>query len=487
MEAERIRVLHEAEPRDGADYVLCLLQQANRSRCNPALELAVEEANRLGLPVVACFGLLDGSNGFPEANARHYAFLLEGLADAAAGLAKRGIAFVARKGSPAEVAIDLSKRAALLVLDRGYLAIQKQWYAEILKSAKLRVVQVEGDVVVPVEVASDKHEHAARTLRPKIGRRMADFLHDISPVKVKHSAAGLSLKGMDMSDPAAVLAGMTLDRDVSPVRRFRGGETEARRLLKAYLAGPFRNYGAERGKPEAGAASHMSPYLHFGQISPVEIVLAVQAAKGGKDEDRTAFIEEVVVRRELAMNHVHYTEGYDRYDKAVPAWARGALQEHAKDKRPHRYSDEELCEGKTHDHYWNVSMAEMRETGYMHNHLRMYWGKKILEWSDTPEQGFERTLRINNRYFLDGRDANSFTNVAWVYGLHDRPWARRPVFGTVRYQSENSLRKIDAKAYEASVEKLCAAERDGESDPAAEARTKSMKARSGAGTRRRPG
>jgi deoxyribodipyrimidine photo-lyase len=256
---------------------------------------------------------------------------------------------------------------------------------------------------------------------------------------------------------------MTLQRDVGPVRRFRGGETEARRRLKAYLAGPFRNYGAERGKPEAGAASHMSPYLHFGQISPVEIVRAVQAADGD-DDDRSAFVEEVVVRRELAMNHVHYTEGYDRYDKAIPTWAREALQAHAGDQRPHLYSDAELCEGRTHDHYWNVAMAEMRETGYMHNHLRMYWGKKILEWSATPQDGFERTLRINNRYFLDGRDANSFTNVGWVYGLHDRPWARRPVFGTVRYQSENSLRKIDAKAYEAAVNKLCRAEKTATAD-----------------------
>ena len=459
IQADRVRVLKDAEVRSDGRYVLHLMQQAHRSRFNPALELAVDEANRLGLPVVSCFGLLDGSNGFPEANSRHYAFLLDGLADVARGLVKRGIAFVALKGSPAEVAIDLSKQAALLVIDRGYLTIQKRWYAEIAKAAGLRVVQVEGDVVVPVEVASDKHEHAARTLRPKIARRMDEFLQPLAEAKVKQRAEGLELKGLDLSDPAAVLAGMSLDRSVGPVRRFRGGETEARRRLDAYLAGPFHNYGADRGKPEAGAASHMSPYLHYGHISPAEIALAVRAAKGGSADDRSAFIEEVVVRRELAMNHVHYNDGYDRYEAAVPDWARKVLAEHGKDKREHRYSDEELMEGRTHDHYWNVSMAEMRETGYMHNHLRMYWGKKILEWSATPEEGFDRTLRINNRFFLDGRDANSFTNVAWVYGLHDRPWARRPIFGTVRYQSENSLRKIDAKAYEATVQQLCEAER----------------------------
>ena len=193
----------------------------------------------------------------------------------------------------------------------------------------------------------------------------------------------------------------------------------------------------------------------------MEIAIAVQAAKGG-DDDRTAYLEEIVVRRELAMNHVEHTEGYDRYERALPDWARQTLGEHAGDERPHLYTEEQLAAGETHDRHWNAAQAEMRETGYMHNHMRMYWGKKILEWSPSPEEGFARTLRLNNRYFLDGRDANSFTNVAWVYGLHDRPWARHAVFGTVRYQSENSLRKFDAKGYLADVERLCAAERNGE-------------------------
>ncbi|MCJ2017647.1 deoxyribodipyrimidine photo-lyase [Methylobacterium sp. E-065] len=459
IQSERIRVLNDVEPREDGAYVLYLLQQANRASFNPALELAIEEANRLGLPVVACFGLLDGASGFPEANARHYAFLLQGLADAKAGLEKRGIGFVMRKASPAKVAIDLAKDAALLVLDRGYLAIQKGWYAEITEAVKTRIVQVEGDVVVPVETASNKHEYAARTLRPKLNRLWDPFIEELKPRKPKHAAETLKLKSaIDVSDPEAVLAGMTLDRVVGPVKRFIGGETQARKRLKAFVADGFAGYGAGRNMPEAAAASHMSPYLHFGQISPVEIALAVREAKIGDDDDRGAYLEELIVRRELAMNHVFYTEGYDSYEKAVPDWARKTLAEHAKDERPHAYSEAELAAGETHDLYWNAAMREMRETGYMHNQLRMYWGKKILDWSPSPEEGFARTLRLNNRYFLDGRDANSFTNVAWVYGLHDRPWARRKVFGTVRYQSENSLKKFDAKGYVKAVEKLCAAE-----------------------------
>ncbi|WP_185985453.1 deoxyribodipyrimidine photo-lyase [Aureimonas mangrovi] len=460
IEAQRIRLLNDAEPNEKGRYVLYLMQQANRARFNPALELAVEEGNRLGLPVVACFGLLDGSNGFPEAKARHYAFLLQGLSDAATGLEKRGIGFVMRKCSPAEIAIDLAQDAAILVLDRGYLSIQKRWYGEISKGVKTRIVQVEGDVVVPLDVASDKHEYAARTLRPKIRRHLDEFLNGLGEREVKHPARALKLKSeIDISDPDKVLDGMTLDRSVPPVSRFTGGESEARRRLKRYLAGPFAHYGEERGKPEAGAASHMSPYLHFGQISPVEIALAVRRAGEASAEDKDAYIEELVVRRELAMNHVHHTEHYDRFASAVPDWAQKTLAEHKADKREHRYSEKQLADGDTHDHYWNVAMAEMRETGYMHNHLRMYWAKKILEWSPSAEEGFKRTLALNNRYFLDGRDANSFTNVAWVYGLHDRPWQRRPIFGTVRYQSENSLRKIDAEAYERDVDKLVKAER----------------------------
>jgi deoxyribodipyrimidine photo-lyase len=459
IQSERIQVLNDVEPRGSGTYVLYLLQQANRAQFNPALEYAIEEANRLDLPAVACFGLLDGASGFPEANARHYAFLLQGLADAKAGLEKRGIGFVMRKASPAKVAIDLAKDAALLVLDRGYLAIQKGWYREIAAKVKTRIVQVEGDVVVPVEVASKKHEFAARTLRPKLNRLWDPFIEELKPRKPKRTAGSLKLKSaIDVSDPEAVLAGMTLDRAVGPVKRFVGGETQARKRLKAFLKDGFSGYGAGRNKPEAAAASHMSPYLHFGQISPVEIALAVREAKAGDDDDRSAYLEELIVRRELAMNHVFYTEGYDAYDKAVPDWARKTLAEHAKDARPHAYSEAQLAAGETHDHYWNAAMREMRETGYMHNQLRMYWGKKILEWSPSPEEGFARTLRLNNRYFLDGRDPNSFTNVAWVYGLHDRPWQNRPVFGTVRYQSENSLKKFDAKSYVRSVETLCAAE-----------------------------
>ena len=273
-----------------------------------------------------------------------------------------------------------------------------------------------------------------------------------------HPAGALDAPShIDLSDVPAALRSMAIDHSVGPVRRFIGGESQARARLEKYLGAPFARYANDRGLPEAGAASHMSPYLHFGHISPVEIALAVRASPSGGPEDRAAYLEELIVRRELAMNHIHFEPRSDSYE-AMPDWARKTLEEQAGDPRAHLYSREELEAGATHDRHWNASMKEMRETGYMHNHMRMYWGKKILEWSASPAEGFDTTLRINNKFFLDGRDANSFTNVGWIYGLHDRPWFRRPVFGMVRYLGANTLRKFDSEGYVRAVDDLAARE-----------------------------
>jgi len=195
----------------------------------------------------------------------------------------------------------------------------------------------------------------------------------------------------------------------------------------------------------------MSPYLHFGQISPVRLAMAVRDAKSGQESDRDGYLEELIVRRELAVNFVYYTQDYDRYT-CLPEWARKTLAEHAGDPREHKYSQDVLESAQTHDPYWNAAMREMKQTGFMHNYMRMYWGKKILEWSETPENAFATTLAINNKYFLDGRDPNSYAGVAWVFGKHDRAWFERPIFGKVRYMAASGLeRKCDIKAY---VEKV---------------------------------
>src|SRR5215210_7615042 len=369
----RIRVLNEAEPRTDARYVLYWMQQSQRARFNPALEFAIEEANARALPVLVCFGLTDG---YPEANARHYAFMLEGLAEVSRVLTQRGIAFALRHGPPDEVALGFAQDAALAVGDRGYLKPQKAWRTSVARQATCRLVQVEGDVVVPVETTSPKHEVGARTLRPKLYRLWEDYMVPLTPRPVRCPADDLLVRGdYDLTDVPGLVRSLKVDQTVAPVRRFQGGTTQACARLDRFLCEPFAHYAKNRSVPEAGAASHMSPYLHFGQISPLEIALAIREARTGNSEDRSAYLEELIVRRELAMNHVFYDERYDAYE-TVPAWARRTLDSRRGDPRPYLYAREQFEAGDTHDRYWNAAMKEMRETGYMHNHMRMYWGQE---------------------------------------------------------------------------------------------------------------
>ncbi len=455
IQPTRLKTLNDAPENGAGAYVLYWLGLSQRAAHNPALEHAVDEANARALPVLVCYGIAEG---FPEVNARHWAFLLEGLAEIGPALEKRGIAFVAHRALPVDTALRYAARAALVVCDRTYLKPAKRFYADFAARAPCRVVQVEGDVVVPVETASPKHEVAARTLRPKLNRLMTEYLVPLEERRVHRAATFAETGTLDLSDVPRLVRSLRADQSVPPVRRFKGGAAAAEARLKHYLKASLPRYAAERGKPEAGAASHMSPYLHFGQVSPVALALAVKAAPGGSEADKAAFIEEVVVRRELAVNHLHYAEDFDSYS-CVPGWARKTLDAHRGDPRPYLYTDEQFERGLTHDRYWNAAMAEMRDTGYMHNHMRMYWGKKIVEWSASPEQAWDTALRLNNRFFIDGRDANSFTNVGWLFGLHDRPWGPRPVYGTVRSMGQASLKKFDADGYVAEVGRLCAAER----------------------------
>jgi deoxyribodipyrimidine photo-lyase len=339
------------------------------------------------------------------------------------------------------------------VCDRGYLRHQRQWRATVAERARRYVVEVESDVVVPVAAVSSKAEHAARTLRPKLAAAWRNYLVALEPTPVERSSTELVLAGIGLSEPDRVLAKLDVDRTVAPVSRmFRGGASEASARLDRFLARGLPSYMESSRRPEADDTSTLSPYLHFGQISPVEIALAAGASDAQVGENERKFLDELVVRRELACNFVAYTPDYDTYE-ALPPWARQTLEKHARDPRPHCYEKRQLKAAKTHDPYWNAAMREMRATGFLHNYLRMYWGKKILEWSATPQQAFRTTLALNNEYFLDGRDPNSYANVAWIFGLHDRPWYDRPIFGSVRYMAASGLeRKLDMEAYLARVE-----------------------------------
>jgi deoxyribodipyrimidine photo-lyase len=451
IDSSRVKILNDANIRDG-DHVLYWMQQSQRAEYNHALEYAVQQANGLGQGVLVIFGLMDD---YPEANLRHYTFMLEGLQETMKTLAGRGIKMLVRKGHPVDVVSAASQKASLVVCDQGYLRHQKAWRNRFARQSKRRVVQVESDVIVPVEVVSDKAEYAARTIRPKIHRHLEKYLSKLTPTPVKHPTVDLNLKSLEIQNTSAVLKTLQVDRSVAAASRFfKGGTSQAKKRFTDFMRCGLAKYDDHSNQPQTDDISHMSPYLHFGHISPLYLALEVKKAGSRRQAAKDAYMEELVVRRELAMNFANYVNKYDAFD-CIPQWAQKTLARHEKDKREHIYTRKQLEDAQTHDEYWNAAMREMRYTGFMHNYMRMYWGKKIIEWSKTPQQAFKTTLALNNKYFLDGRDPNSFTGVAWLFGVHDRAWTERPVFGKIRWMAASGLeRKCDIQAYVRKVDAL---------------------------------
>ncbi|MGB7294746.1 MAG: deoxyribodipyrimidine photo-lyase [Candidatus Aminicenantales bacterium] len=440
IQRERVRPLNN-ENEKSRDYVLYWMQSSQRSEYNHALEYAAGEANARAKPLVVFFGLTEK---FPEANERHYAFMLEGLRETGRALEGRGVRFVIRQQSPDEGAIRMARRADLAVVDRGYLKVERRWRQEVARKIDCPLVQVETNVIAPLEQASPKEEYAARTIRPRIKRQLEKYLVPLKKIPLKKDAAKLEFKTLDLTDLDGLLARLPLDRGAGRVRTYIGGASEAKKRLREYIDRKLVLYAEKRNDPNVDAVSGMSPYLHFGQISPLEVALEV--LKSGK-RAAEAYLEELVVRRELSMNFVYYNNRYDRFE-GLPDWARKTLKEHEKDEREALYSPGELEEARTADPYWNAAQREMVVTGKMHNYMRMYWGKRIIEWTKKPEDAFRIALHLNNKYELDGRDPNGFTGVAWCFGKHDRAWPTHPVLGKIRIMKASGLRrKFDADAY----------------------------------------
>ena len=458
IQESRIRVLND-HPVVQGQFVLYWMQASQRTRVNHALEYAIEKANELKQPLVVCFGLMDD---FPEANKRSYAFLLDGLRDVQAGLRKRGILFVVRHGPAADAALHFGKRASLIICDRNYLRHHKRWREQVAEDAQKQVIEIEAEVVVPVEVVSDHHEFAARTIRPKIHKVWDQYLVDLPATVLKATSLDLDLHGnIDVTDIEGSLKKLKIDRSVKRSPRFIGGQDEAQKHLRHFLKHDLPGFADRRNEPAEQHTSLMAGYLHYGHISALELALAVKNHKDAPKSDRDVYLEELIVRRELSMNFGNYVHNYDSYE-CLPEWARKTLSAHRNDKREYIYSADELEQAKTHDPYWNAAQKEMTFSGFMHNYMRMYWGKKILEWSKSPQQAFETTLYLNNKYFLCGRDANSFANVAWIYGTHDRPWGpERKIFGLVRYMNAAGLeRKFDIQGYVQRVAEMTAEKPD---------------------------
>ena len=447
IQPERIRRLDKKDPRDG-EYVLYWMQAAARAGFNHALEYAVSRANELSRPLVVFFGLTDD---FPGANARHYTFLLEGLRETEDDLRDRGIRLVVKRCSPEVGVVELGRRASLVVVDDGYLRIQRKWRRASASRLVAPLIEISTNVIVPVATASPKEEYAAATFRPKIARHLGRFLVPLRKRPLRKSSMGMDWESLDLGEIPGVLRSLAVDRSVLPVKGFHGGAAEARKRLREFVRKKLAGYAEARNDPSRDALSNLSPYLHFGQISPLEVALEVgKAGPYGK----AAFLEELIVRRELSVNFIHYNRRYDRFD-GLPDWCRSALLEHTRDRRDYVYSRGQFEAAATHDPYWNAAQSEMMLTGKMHGYMRMYWGKKILEWSATPRRAFRTALDLNDKYELDGRDPNGFAGVAWCFGKHDRPWARRPIFGTVRTMTAGGLRrKFDIDAYVKKIERL---------------------------------
>ena len=444
---ERVKALNDREARKGR-YVLYWMQASQRAEYNHALEYGIERANELGLPLLVFFGLTDD---FPEANERHYHFMLEGLKETKAALRSRGVGMVVLHRSPERGVVETAGEASMVIVDRGYLGIQRAWREEAATSLACPLIQVESDVVVPVETASPKEEYAAATIRSKINTKLDRYLVPLKTGRVAKESLDLVRGSFDIDDTGAALARLKIDRSVRRVKETAGGTTEAKKRLNRFIRTRLDGFDELRNDPTRDYLSGMSPYLHFGQISPLYIALKIKRARS---TGTAAYLEELLVRRELSMNFVYYNPRYDSY-KAVPEWAGKTLAEHKRDRRPYHYTLRQFENAETHDPYWNAAQDEMRLTGKMHGYMRMYWGKKIIEWTRTPEHAFRTALYLNNKYELDGRDPNGFTGVAWCFGKHDRPWGERPVFGKVRYMNDKGLkRKFDADGYVEKIEKL---------------------------------
>jgi len=400
------------------------------------------------VPALAAFGL---TADFPEANARHYRFMLEGLQQVEKDLAGRGIRLVVRAESPPQCVVKLAKKACLVIVDEGHLRVQRQWRAEVAEKITCPLIEVETNVIVPVETAAEKENFSAGTFRPRIRRQLDAYLVPLRHRQVRFPSLGSPFESLDLRDIDKVILRLKVDRSVGPAPGLTGGGEQAKRHLENFISRKLDGYGDRRNDPSLDGTSNLSPYLHFGQISPLQVALKVgQTQSPGKD----AFLEELIVRRELSFNFVYYNHQYDSYE-CLPPWVRRTLDFHRRDRRQYVCSLEEFETGKTHDPYWNAAQEEMALTGKMHGYMRMYWGKKILEWSKGPEEGFRIALHLNNKYELDGRDPNGYAGVAWCFGKHDRAWAERPVFGKVRYMNAAGLkRKFDPDAYVCKVERI---------------------------------
>ncbi|WP_022663323.1 deoxyribodipyrimidine photo-lyase [Paucidesulfovibrio longus] len=448
---DRSRLLKDAEPGTRGP-VLHWMRREFRVESNPGLLLARElaEENGVGLGVVVC---LPEAHELPSL--RQLRFLLDGLRPLQARLRALNIPFFLRVGDPAAQVADLARSARISALTTDFDPLRPagRHLRTLLETVNAPVWESDGRNTVPCWLVSDKKEYMARTIRPKIHRLLPEFMASLPALRAAPAPwpaqAGTAPAGE--ADWSAAEAHAAKAYPAAPVdwvtSAEQTGEPQGGQRLDAFVRGGLRGYAENRNDPVKDASSRLSPWLHFGFLSALDAALAA-AKSSAPQEDKDAFLEELIVRRELADNFCLHEPRYDALD-ACAAWAQATLDKHRGDKRSYVYDFNTLEKGETHQPLWNAAQRQLVDEGFLHGYMRMYWAKKILEWSPTPEEALDAVVRLNDCWSLDGMDSNGYAGAAWsVCGVHDRGWAERPVFGSIRYMNSNGARrKFDAAEY----------------------------------------
>lgn len=437
---KRIRLLQKGNETVGP--IVYWMSRDQRVHDNWALLFSQQLAFENKKPLAVLFNLVPD---FLEASIRQYGFMLKGLREVESELNRFNIPFFLLSGKPEEEIPKFLKKinASTLVSDFDPLRIKRIWKRDVAKLISIPFYEVDAHNIVPALYVSDKLEFAAYTIRPKIHKALLEFLDEFSPLK-KMSKSEIS---SDKIDWVKIEKSLKVNRDVKEVEWIKPSESAAIKSLKDFLKNKFDKYNELRNDPTKDGQSNLSPYLHFGQIAAQRIALETQRLNGSKESEKS-FLEELIVRRELSDNFCYFNKNYDSF-YGFHDWAKTSLNEHRKDEREFVYTLEEFENAKTHEDLWNAAQMEMVTTGKMHGYMRMYWAKKILEWTKSPEDALEIAIYLNDKYELDGRDPNGYTGIAWsIGGIHDRPWFERPVYGKIRYMNRNGAeKKFDVKFY----------------------------------------
>ncbi len=448
---ERVVQLNDKPIDENARYVLYWMQMFKRTSSNHALIWAIRKANEVKLPLVVYEGL---KYYYPWASDRLHTFILEGVEEKRKEFERLGIRYIfylqKNENSPKNTVAALAKDAALIVTDDFPCFIIPGHNRRIAERTEIPVHAVDSNGIIPMS-KFDKEEYAAYTIRPKINKLLPNYLKPFEEGTVEQDSTKINLDAgfetvVTSDNIASLVAECDIDHSVKPSEVYRGGTIEGRKRLKKFVEDILPDYDKARSKPDRDGSSRLSSYLHFGFLSPLEVALAVQDAEAPQ-ESKDAYLEELIVRRELSYNMTRHNPNYDSLE-ALPAWVHKTMRAHAEDERQFTYSLEELEAGETHDELWNACQREMVETGEMHNYVRMLWGKNVIAWSPSYEVAFETLVHLNNKFCLDGRNPNSYAGILWCFGKHDRPWMEREVFGQIRYMTSGSTgKKFDSKKY----------------------------------------